>query len=344
MSKQIHLFGGDTQLERLSKLGDPLEKIEGAIEWEMFRPMLNTIRKNNTEKGGRPSHDEVLMFKIVMLQQWYGISDDQAEFQINDRLSFQRFLGMELGEKAPDAKTIWVFKEALGKEDDETSLSRQLFDLFNAELECKGIITHKGSLVDAPFVDAPRQRNTRDENKIIKAGGVPEEWEKPENAAMLAQKDTDARWTKKGEETHYGYKDHAKVDRDSKIITDFTVTSANVHDVNEFENLVNGHDNEVWLDAGYTSAEIVERLTEQFPHLKLHICEKGTRKHPLTDMQKENNRIKAKVRARVEHVFGYMTCFMRGIAVYGIGLTRAKRDICNKNLAYNMKRAAFLLA
>jgi IS5 family transposase len=342
MGKQVNLFGGETQLKRLSKLGDPLEKVGKAIDWEMFRPLLKQIRKNATEKGGRPSQDEVMMFKIVMLQQWYALSDDSAEYMINDRLSFQRFLGLELGEKSPDSKTIWVFKEALGKKDDDASIARRLFDKFNAELESEGIITHKGSMIDATFVDAPRQRNTPEENKAIKEGKIPEGWRKSEKVNKLAQKDIDARWAKKGDETHYGFKDHAKVDRDSKIVTDFSVTSANIHDVNEFEGLVDAKDQEIWLDAGYTSNDIVTRLREKYPLTKIHICEKGKRNHPLTDEQKASNRVKSKIRARVEHVFGYMTRFMGGITVRGIGITRANRDICHKNLAYNMKRAAFL--
>ena len=103
-----------------------------------------------------------------------------------------------------------------------------LFAEFNRMLEERGIITHKGTIVDATFVDAPRQRNSRDENKKIKNGEIPEEWENEPH--KLSQKDTDARWTKKGDEKHYGYKDHVKVDADSKLILDYAVTPANVHD------------------------------------------------------------------------------------------------------------------
>lgn len=100
-------------------------------------------------------------------------------------------------------------------------------------LEERGIITHKGTIVDATFEDASRQRNSRDENKKIKDGEFPEEWKKEPH--KMSQKDTDARWTKKGDEKHYGYKDHVKVDADSKLIMDYAVTPANVHDSNEHE-------------------------------------------------------------------------------------------------------------
>ena len=333
------MFGADLQLERISKLGDPLEKLNMAIDWEMFRATIRKrVRKEEYAKGGRPPTDEIVMFKITLLQDWNNISDDIAEFMINDRLSFQRFLGMELGEKSPDAKTIWLFKEKLGKDG-----LRELFDFFNVKLFELGVVKHTGSLIDATFVDAPKQRNSREENAKIKKGEVPEEWQKPENANKLEQKDTDARWTKKGNETHYGYKDHVKVDNETKIIVDFTVTAANVHDVNEFEGLIDINDKEAWLDAGYASADHVARIMEKYPNIILHICEKGKKNTPLTEEQKESNRKKSRVRSRVEHVFGYIQRFMGGITVRTIGIARAEREICGMNLAYNLKRIAFLV-
>lgn len=339
MAKQIMMFGADVQLDRLSKLGDPLEKLNAAIDWEIFRRIIKKrIRKEDYSKGGRPPTDEILMLKITLLQDWHNISDDGAEYMINDRLSFQRFLGMELGEKSPDAKTIWLFKEQLGKEG-----MRELFDFFNEKLVGLGVVKREGSLIDATFVEVPRQRNTREENAKIKAGEVPEEWKMSENSNKLEQKDTDARWTKKGNDTFYGYKDHAKVDNVSKIITDFAVTSANVHDVNEFEGLIDKNDKEAWLDAGYASADHIARIKEAYPNIILHICEKGTKNNPLTDEQKANNREKAHIRSRVEHVFGYMTRFMGGIYIRTIGKERAEREICGMNLAYNLKRVGFLV-
>ena len=339
MKNQMIMFGADIQLDRLSQLGDPLEKLNTAIDWEIFRaPLRKLVRQADYSRGGRPPLDEIMMFKITLLQDWNNISDDSTEYLVNCRLDWQRFLGMELGDKSPDSKTIWLFKEQFGKEG-----MRRLFDFFNEKLHAQGIIKHDGSLIDATFVDVPKQRNTREENKTIKEGGVPDEWKEPEKANMLEQKDTDARWAKKGNETHYGYKDHAKVDNDSKVITDFTVTSASVHDVNEFEGLIDINDKEAWLDAGYASAEHVARIKEKYPDIILHICEKGTKNNPLTEEQKQSNREKSHVRARVEHVFGYITRFMGGITIRTIGIDRAEREICGMNLAYNLKRIAFLV-
>jgi len=340
MSKQMIMFGADVQLDRLSKLGDPLENIKEAINWEIFRkPIEKRVQKEDYSKGGRPPTDAILMFKITLLQDWNNISDDNAEYMINDRLSFQRFLGMELGEKSPDAKTIWLFKEKLGKDG-----MRELFDLFDEKLHALGVVKREGSLIDASFVEVPKQRNSREDNAKIKNGELPEEWQKPENANKLEQKDVDARWTKKGGHSYFGYKDHVKVDNKSKIIVDFTVTPASIHDIDEFEGLIDINDKEAWLDSAYASEDHVARIKEAYPGIILHICEKGYRNKPLTDEQKESNRIKSKTRARVEHVFGYMTRFMGGIYVRTIGIDRAEREICGMNLAYNFKRIAFLVS
>ena len=200
-------------------------------------------------------------------------------------------------------------------------------------LEERGIITHKGTIVDATFVDAPRQRNSRDENKQIKDGEIPEDWEKKPH--KMYQKDTDARWTKKGDETHFGYKDHVKVDSDSKLILEYAVTSANVHDSNEFEDFFNEKDEAAYADSAYVGKELSE-------HVKNEVCEKGYRSKPLTAEQKENNRRKSKIRCRIEHVFGFMTMSMNGLTVRSIGLRRAAFNIGLTNLVYNLCRYSII--
>ena len=244
-------------------------------------------------------------------------------------MSFQRFIGLSLGERVPDAKTIWLFRDTLT----QSGMIRDLFLTFNGMLAAKGIITHTGTIVDATFVDAPRQRNNRDENKQVKNGETPEEWKK--NPHKLAQNDTDARWTKKNDETHYGYKDHVKVDTDSKIITEYATTSANVHDSNEFTEFLNEEDKVVYADSAYVGKEIPD-------HVENRVCEKGYRGKPLTDEQKASNRKKSKTRCRIEHVFGFMTGSMHGITLRSIGIERAAFNIGLTNLVYNICRYTIL--
>jgi len=326
--KTMNFFAEKDRLSKLTKLGDQLEKLNSVIDWGIFEsPLKGVFTKEPKGAGGRPPYDYVMMFKILILQRIYNIADDQTEFQINDRMSFMRFLGLALGETVPDAKTIWNFRNTLAM----AGVIGSLFALFTHELEARHIVTHKGTIVDATFVDAPKQRNTREENKRIKEGEVPEGWSDNKHC----QKDTDARWTKKNHEVHFGYKDHIKVDADSKIITKYAVTSANVHDSQEFTDFLDDTDTAVYADSAYIGQEVPSQV-------RAEICEKGYRNHPLTEAQKAKNREKSKVRCRIEHVFGYMTGSMRGITFRGIGKSRADFNIGLTNLVYNMCRYATL--
>jgi IS5 family transposase len=337
MKHQFGFFDESNRLKRLSSMGDPLEDISRVVDFELFRPALDSIfAREYKGYGGRPAFDRVLMFKILLLQQWYAMADDKTEYLINDRLSFQRFLGLTLGAKVPDAKTIWLFREKLTK----SGAAQELFSLFTEQLERKGIITRNGSIVDASFVEAPRQRNSRDENKLIKSGEIPEKWK--DSKPKLRQKDVDARWTKKNNENHYGYKNHVKVDKTSKLIISYSVTDASVHDSREIAGLVDDKDKVLYADSAYVGKELHEAIREKNQDIELNIHEKGYRNHPLTEEQKLSNREKSRIRARVEHVFGHMTQVMHGLYVRVIGICRASCAMGLKNLAYNMSRYKYL--
>lgn len=333
---QLGLFDKENRLEKLSKLGDSLVRLNKAIDWEQFRPILATVLKKEPKgAGGRPPYDCILMFKILILQRIYNLSDDQTEYQINDRMSFMRFLGLGLEDRVPDAKTIWLFRDTLTKAD----VAQKLFDGFTAQLEAKHLITRTGTIVDATFMDAPRQRNRRDENATIKAGSIPEDWKQECRKNKLRQKDTDARWTKKGDEVHYGYKNHVKADAESKLITGYAVTSANVHDSQVLAELVDDTDYVLYADSAYCGENIFAALPKG---LELKVHEKGSRNHPLTEEQKACNQEKSRIRVRIEHIFGFMTNSMYGITVRSIGKLRARFNAGITNLVYNICRYEFL--
>jgi IS5 family transposase len=336
--KQHGLFDEADRLRRLSELGDSLEKLNRYIKWEDFRGILTkALKKDAAGPGGRPPYDYVMMFKILVLQKMYNLSDDQTEYQINDRLSFQRFLGLALCDTVPDAKTIWHFREELTRGE----IIDTIFYRFVRQLEEKGIITHGGSIIDATFVDAPRQRNSKEENKTIKEGKIPEEWEKQEKRYRKAQKDVDARWTIKNKERHYGYKDHISMDGESKIITKYVTTDAAVHDSQCLSELVQvKKDKAIYADSAYTGKEVQKCIPLC---IKNQIHEKGYRNRPLTKTQARNNQKKSKIRARVEHVFGTITNTMGGIFIRTIGKVRAHIQIGLMNLTYNMYRYAYLM-
>jgi len=336
--KQIGFFSEEKALATLSKLGDRLEWLNKVMDWRIFEETLERVRPDKTKRGvgGRPPFSNGMLFKVVILQALYNISDDQMEFQINDRLSWQRFLGLSLGEKVPDSKTIWLFRELLTT----SGVYEELFELFNARLLKIGVITREGSIEDATFVDVPKQRNKKEEDAAIKALEMPEGWE--DEPHKLAQKDLDARWAKKGAETHFGYKNHIKVDKVSKIITKWRVTAANVNDIEMMLALLDEHDRELWADSGYTKAAYVELLKKYYPDLVLHINEKAEKDRPLTEEQKANNREKSRVRVRVEHVFGHMAMSMGGLTLRCIGIARVESHIVLRNLAYNLSRYSTL--
>ena len=190
MSKARGLFDEQERLEKLSGKQDPLERLSAHIDFEYFRKPLETFLSKDIDrtKGGRPAYDYVLMFKILILQRYYNVSDDAIEYAILDRLSFMRFLGLCINDPVPDAKTIWLFRDRLSA----GKMTEQLFTHLDELLDKDGIIVHKGKLVDASIVEVPIQRNSREENEELKEGKVPEEWDEHK----LRQKDTDAKWVK----------------------------------------------------------------------------------------------------------------------------------------------------
>jgi transposase, IS5 family len=332
-------FDESDRLAKLSEQGDPLLRLSRVIDWEGFRPLLDSMLKVEARgKGGRPPFDYVMMFKVLVLQRYYNLSDDQTEYQILDRMSFMRFLGLELSDKVPDSKTVWHFRERLSN----VGGVERLFAHFGAELEAAGLLAHKGSIVDASFVEAPRQRNTREENAEIKAGKTPQGW--PSTPNKLRQKDLDARWVKKGGVNYYGYKNHVKTDQVSKLVTGYTVTPASTHDSQAMEGLLDESDKDQPLnaDSAYAGAPL-EKVYQQIG-VVARINEKGTRGHPLTDIQKAANREKSRIRARVEHVFGFIENSMGGSTSRLIGMRRTTALVGMMNLVYNMFRMIHLMA
>jgi IS5 family transposase len=325
-------FDQDIRLSKLSQLGDPLEKLNSGVDFEIFRQKLEQgLTKVAKGKGGRPPYDYVLMFKVLILQRYYNLSDEQTEYQINDRMSFMRFLDLTIADDIPDSRTIWKFTEQIT----DLELTEPLFKRFEEELVKLNLIVNEGKIIDASFVEAPRQRNSKEENaRIKKEGAAPKQWE--ESPEKLAQKDVDARWTKKNNQTYYGYKNHTKVDSESKLISNYLVTDASVHDSQALDQLLEEKDKgeQLYADSAYTGQE---EILEKY-QVKDQIHEKGARNRPLTDDQKKNNKIKSKTRARVEHIFGFMENSMGSMYFRKVGRKRAETVIGLMNLTYNMFR------
>ena len=338
---QLGFFDLNRRYESLTEKNDPLVAIAAMVPFESFRPKLNAelikgeLRKSDAERkssAGRKPWDEVVIFKALVLQALYNLSDDQVEYQLRDRFSFMRFLGLELEDAVPDAKTLWLYREALAK----AGAVEELFDLFDEFLKNKGYLARGGQIIDATIVSAPKQHNSREDNETIKEGETPEDWKsKP---AKNRQKDKDARWTKKHERSYFGYKNHIGVDRRHKFVRRYVVSDASVHDSQKFEDVLDTSNtaSDVWADSAYRSDEIEEKLAER--GLKSRIHRRAYRNRKLSEAQKAANTTRSKVRARVEHVFGDQKNGMGAGIVRTIGIVRARCKIGMTNLVYNMRR------
>lgn len=333
---QPGFFDLEETYSKLDGLGDPLAKIVDLVRWEGFRPVLDrALTKPRKSNAGRKEYDRVLMFKVLVLQQLYNLSDDQTEFQIRDRYSFRRFLELQPEARVPDAKTIWRFRENLRV----AGAFEELFDELSVQVESRGYVARKGQIVDASIVRAPRQRNTREENEQVKSGETPSSW----SARKRRHKDVDARWTKKHGVSHYGYKNHISVDRAHGLVRRYAVTDAACHDSRVFEQVLDERNTngDVWGDSAYRSEDHEDMLTAGGFRSRVH--RKGQRGHPLPERSREANRKKSTVRARVEHVFGHLHA-MGGKLVRTVGLDRASCKIGMMNLVFNLRRFGWLCA
>ena len=346
-------FDVDDRLKRLSDLGDQLEAFQAAVDFEIFRADLNAaLDYRSGLQGGRPPFDPVMMFKILVIQAANSLSDERAEFLINDRLSFMRFLGLNLSDRVPDARTIWLFREKLTK----AGAIRGLFDRFDAALRTAGFIAMSGQIIDASLVATPKQRNTEDEKRAIREGRVPEGWKA--TPGKLRQKDRDARWTVKFSKAKqradgskppidiaipaFGYQNHVGIDRGFGLIRTWMVTDAAAYEGARLrEGLLDKSNTAavVWADRAYRSAANEGHLARNGFVSRIH--RKKPSGKPMPDSTRRANAEKSRIRSRVEHVFAEQKSRM-GLFVRTIGIARAKTKIGMANLVYNIKRLIFL--
>ncbi len=359
MRGQAGLFDMDERLKRLSDLGDQLLAFGKAVDFELFRPELaRVLAYSDGAQGGRPPFDPVLMFKILVIQAANNLSDERAEFLINDRLvdplrgSTMRFLGLGLADRVPDARTIWLFREKLTK----AGAIKPLFETFDAALREAGYIAMGGQIVDASLIAAPKQRNTEAEKQAIKEGRVPEGWTaKP---AKLRQKDRDARWTVKFSKAKeradgskpaldiaiptFGYQNHVSIDRACGLIRCWAATDAAAYEGARLREGLLDRTNTasaVWADTAYRSKANEEYLAGKGFISRIH--RKKPKGRPMPQAVRRANALKSAVRSRVEHVFAVQKDKMN-LFIRTSGLARATTKIGMANLVYNLKRLVFL--
>jgi len=321
--RALGLFDQDTRHRKLESLGDPLVVLNRIIPWEIFREPLEAARPTkDRSKGGRPPYDAVLMFKILVLRELYALSDEQVEFQVADRLSFQRFVGIGIEHPVPDYTAVWRFRERLKGEPIQA-----LFDRLNALIEAAGFKASQGQMLDASLVQTPKRR------KPVQ----PEEGDPPLTPMQAAHREGDADWTKKHGRSYFGYKNHINADVAHGFIRRFAVTPASVHDSRLTQALLDTQaKGAVFADSAYRSQETTQRCHRH--SLKDRTMYKAQRNRPLTKQQQSWNRSRAKIRARVEHCFARIYQFRGYRPLHCVGLERAHVQIGLINLTHNLRR------
>lgn len=334
MKPRISLFAEQERETRRTSIGNPLVGLSKHVDFDTLAASIDAAApRPSRAKGGRPPYPTVLMVKILVLQQLYNLADDALEYQLLDRRSFLQFLDLTESSSIPDAKTIWLFRDRLA----QAGAGACVFEQVQQQLHQHGYLARCGQIIDASLVQAPVQRNKREEAGTVKEGTMPLGW-KP---YKRAQKDVDARWTKKHGKNYFGYKLHASVDKRYKLMRKMAVTHAAVADTTVFESLLDqtNTSRDVYADRGYPTTEREAKLKQA--GWRVHIQRKGSAVKGISDTQKTRNRRIATPRARVEHVFGALAQ-MGGKLVRCLGIVRVTLALHLKAASYNLKRLVFL--
>ncbi|QNM98595.1 IS5 family transposase [Chitinimonas koreensis] len=325
------LFAAEEREAKLSKLGAPLQSLDQHVDFAALAGAVDqALPRPHRYFGGRPPYPTELMVRLLVIQQRFNLSDEQLEYQVLDRTSFQRFLGIRDSGKVPDRNTVWSFREKLV----QAGLGQAIFDEVNRQLQAQGYLARCGQIVDATLVQVPIQRNRRDENEQIKRGDTPAGW--PDK--KLAHKDVDARWTEKHGKPYFGYKLSASTDRRYKPIHKLHVSPAHENDQNHLLKVLDEHNTsrDLYADRGYTE---LDRLREEGS--RQHIQRRAKPHRPLSETQARRNRRIARIRAHGEHPFAGLRQ-LGGKVLRCIGLRRAALQLQLKAATYNLKHLGWL--
>jgi len=305
---------------------EQLEEISGHLDWASLEVVLGQVRPG---KRGAPSYPALLMFKALLLQQWYALSDPGLEQALSDRMSFRRFVGLSADQAAPDHSTLWRFRQALA----EQELDRAAFEAVNGQLDGAGLIVRQGTLIDASLIPAASRPPKKPDPKNLVEGA---------SLLVKAPHEPDADWTRRGGKRFFGYKLHLNMDRGSQLVREMTLTPASINDTSAADGLIMGDEQEVWADKAYDSHERRARL--KAAKLKNRIMRRGNKHHPESRWSKRRNDLIGKVRGRVETAFAILKRhYGRGRARYRT-LIRNQADMLLACTAMNLRRAMTLTA
>lgn len=324
-TRSLGSFEVEAKYSRVARIGDRLEELNACVDWKALEPLLQRVRPLDNVMG-RPAYENELLLKMLVLQEWYGLSDEQIEYQVADRFSFQKFLGFP--ETIPDYTTLWKFREAITK----AGVEQELLDKLNEQLSRKGIKVRKGVIQDATIItaDPGKKRLAELKKESEKGGGV------SYTTNQLAHMDLDASSTKKNGSYEYGYKAHVKCDAEHQLIQTVEVTTASVHDSQV--HLEEEDDGPVYRDRGYAGTPLECRgVTDKTMHKR----KRGQAKLPAR--QQEQNRAFSKIRCLGERPFAVIKRVFHAGHVYVKTLSRVTTHIFMRCFAYNIYRSRSLM-
>lgn len=296
-----------------------LERVSGLVDWAGFDRALAGLRE---EGPGRPGYRPLLLFKALLLQAWYGLSDAELEFRLGDSLSFSRFVGLSLEDAVPDHTTLCRFRNRLVSQ----RLLEKLFDELDRQLEGAGLVLKQGAMLDATLIEAATSRPRGGQDVLAQA------------------KDPDAAFAKRQGKpgSTYGYKAHVGVDQGSGLVRAVITTPANVNDTTPADSLIRGDEAAVYADKAYDTHARRARLKQA--GVKPRLMRRPSQYHPLTDRQRRFNDLVARRRAAVETTFATWKRRMGLTRARYVGLAKVAGQVLLTAMAFNLRRAAVLTA
>jgi len=314
-------------------------QIDSLLDWDKISKVIDKHYKKGKSAVGCPSYDGLLLFKMCLLQTWYGLSDYEVEDRVNDSISFSYFCGLNINQVAPDHSTLSRFRTAMTK----ASAFEPLFKEINAQLEAHQIIIKKGVLVDASVIDTPLKPKGKTNFNVTK--DREDEKEVKVEKDYSDSVDKEASWLKKAGKYRYGYKKHYVTDEEGLVLGVLT-TKASTNEISNLEEVLDTADLPknipLKADKGYQSEKNSKLLKER--KLKNHILKKAKKNKPLTHWEKKFNKMVGKTRFKVERTFGGIKrWFFGGVARYR-GIAKMHTQNLMEAISYNLYRSPGIIA
>lgn len=314
-------------------------QINTLLDW---KPILEVINKHYT-KGqsatGKPSYSGLLLFKMSLLQTWYGLSDYEVEDRVNDSISFSYFCGLHIDQVAPDHSTLSRFRTIMTK----AKAYEPLFKEINRQLEANKIIVKTGAIIDASVIDSPLKPKGKTNHKVTEDRKDEKEVEVTKEYAESVDKE--ASWLKKGGKYRYGYKKHYVTD-DEGLVLGVVTTKASTNEISNLEEVLDAADLPKHIplkaDKGYQSLKNEEILKER--NLKNHILKKAKKNKPLSNWEKKFNKLVGKTRFKVERTFGGIKRWFQGGTARYKGISKMHTQNIVEAICYNLYRSPGIIA